>query len=232
MNRAQAAQDIGKVLEIALAAKDKVNAGKPGQRAQTLFERASTKQNVELIFQRVGVETPFQHGRTLMDLALAFIPRLIWPNKPGVATGQLFNKELVHGDGDTYISPSHLGEIYWNFGWPGVIGGMFLLGFLLGTVGAKSALAEGVSATKLLVLLATVNGLCLGFEGSIAISYVVWLRSLAAVGLLHVMFARPRQAVATALGTNAPDLSIEPAPSPAGTGSAFPALPRFPNLLR
>jgi hypothetical protein len=248
LNRAQAAQDIGKVLDIALAAEDKVNAGKPGQRAQTIFERASTKSNVELVFDRVGIEAPFQHGRTLMDLALAFIPRLLWPDKPGVATGQVFNKEVVRGDGDTFISPSHLGELYWNFGWPGLIGGMLLVGALLGAVGARSSLAEGVSATRLLILLATVNGLCLGFEGSIAISYVVWLRSIAAVGLLHLLFARrqasagspaePLSPVIAAPATRVPAAGVPTIGVPAiGVSAAAqladaPLLPRFPNILR
>ncbi len=215
IDRAHAAQDIGKVLELALAAKERVNNGR--ERAQTIFERASTKGNVELIFQRIGVDTPFQDGRTLVEVVLAFVPRILWPDKPSVATGQLFNKEVIRGIGDTFISPSHLGELYWNFGWAGVFCGMLLIGLLLGCIGAKTSLAERVSATRLLVLLATVGTLCLQFESSVAVTYVVWIRSLAAIGLLHLLFNRPAVLVPSAQAGTAPN--------------AVAALPRFPNML-
>jgi hypothetical protein len=217
MNRAQAAQNIGKVLDLALAAKDRVNNGK--ERAQTIFERASTKGNVELIFERTGVDVPYQNGRTLVELVVAFVPRVIWPDKPSVAAGQVFNKEMLRGTGDTFISPSHLGELYWNFGWMGVIGGMTFIGMLLGYIGAKTSLAESHSATRLLILLATVGTLCLQFEASVAVTYVVWIRSVAAIGLLHLLFSRPVRHAQTESAANA------------GAAVVAPVLPRFPNML-
>jgi hypothetical protein len=36
----------------------------------------------------------------------------------------------------------------------------------------------------------TIKQLIVGFEGDIATIYVVWLRSLAGIGLLHVVLAR------------------------------------------
>lgn len=219
MNRAQAASHLGKVLDIVLGAREKVTEGNAEVRSQTFFERASLKGNVELVVTRAGVDTPFQMGHTLIDLPLAFVPRLIWPDKPTVPAGQLFNKVVVGGEGDTFISPSHLGDLYWNFSWPGAVAGMFLIGGLLGFVGAKSSLAESVSVTRLLVLLATVDGMCLGFEGSIAIAYVVWLRSLAAVGILHVLLARRHPAA------DAPAAAV---PARTNIGAAL----RFPNLMR
>ena len=53
------------------------------------------------------------------------------------------------------------------------------------------------------VLLTTAKYVCLGFEGSIAIAYVVWMRSLAAIWILHLIFARQRteQSVPVALAT-------------------------------
>jgi hypothetical protein len=228
MNRAQAAQDIRKVLDLALAAKDRVNNGK--ERAQTIFERASTKGNVELIFQRVGVDTPFQNGRTLVELVLAFVPRIIWPDKPGVAAGQLFNKEVIRGIGDTYVSPSHLGELYWNFGWPGLIVGMTLIGMLLGFVGAKTSLAERASATRLLILLATVGTVCLQFESSVGVTYVVWIRSVAAIGLLHLLFSRRLASHPAAAESDGSHAVAGPVAELAGPVAAA-SLPRFPNLM-
>jgi hypothetical protein len=162
-------------------------------------------------------------------IPLAFVPRLIWPDKPDVPTGQLFNHEIIQGEvADTYISPSHLGELYWNFGWPGLLSGMLSIGAILGFVAAKCSLAERTSVTRLLILLATVQYLCWGFEGVMSVSYISWMRSLAAIGLLHMLLAKPLNAGQSAQLPGDPQ-------SPPPSGSLAPALipvPRFPNLLR
>jgi hypothetical protein len=222
LSHVQALENIDKVLDIVLANRDKVTEGPSANRSQTFFERASLKGNVELAFEHTGVDTPFRHGDTLVGLLVAFIPRLIWPDKPDVAVGQLFNKEFFHtGDAETYISPSHFGELYWNFGWTGALTGMVLIGALLGFTAAKCNLAEKRSVTRILVLLATVKYVCLGFEGSIAIAYIVWLRSLGAIGLLHLLLARP---------TGMADVPAR-APSVQEPLLDVP-LVRFPNMLR
>jgi len=225
LNRAQALQNLGKVIQIAVGNRDKVSQGSPEERTQTILERASIKGNVEILFSRVGTDTPFQHGHTLIDLAFAFIPRLVWEDRPGVSAGQLFNHQVIRGEGDTDVSPSQLGELYWNFGWPGVVVGMTLFGALLGVVGAKSNLADGLSATRLMITMATVYTLCLGFESAMAITYVVWLRSMAAIGILHVLLARTATAVPVPVQASCGTLPAKPQQEPAPTV-------RFPNVLR
>jgi hypothetical protein len=218
LNRAEAAANLEKVFDLVLAYQDRMDRqeSKPG--GPLIFQRASLKGNIELEFARVGVDAPFQEGQTLIAIPLAFIPRLIWPDKPDVSTGQLFNHEIFHSEvADTYISPSHLGELYWNYGWPGLLGGMFIIGSLLGFVAAKCCLAERMSVTRLLIMLATVQYLCWGFEGVMSVSYISWMRSIAAIGLLHLLLAK-RSAPA----------SVAPSASPV----AQAVLPRFPNLLR
>jgi len=238
LNHIQALMSLDKVLEVVLANREKVTERPGDERSQTFFERASLKGNVELAFEHTGIDTPFREGDTLVGLLVAFIPRLIWPDKPDVAVGQLFNKEFFRaGDPDTYISPSHLGELYWNFGWPGILLGMTFIGTLLGCIAAKCNMAEAQSVTRLMVLLATVKYVCLGFEGSIAIAYIVWLRSLGAIALLHVVFARPRPAMD---GGPSREPSREPSkPSRHPSEPAFgrrtanaDSPPRFPNLMR
>ena len=228
LNHIQALMNIDKVLQVVLANRDKVMERPGEERSQTFFERASLKGNVELAFEHTGIDTPLREGDTLVGLLVAFIPRLIWPDKPDVAVGQLFNKEFIRtGDPNTYISPSHLGELYWNFGWPGILLGMAFIGALLGFVAAKCDMAEGQSVTRLMVLLATVKYACLGFEGSIAIAYIVWLRSLGAIALLHLALARQRS---TADSGPSPEPSSRSASALRPAGEAF--LPRFPNLMR
>lgn len=189
----QAAKNLGELLQIAYAAKDKVAAGfyGAGTRGQTFFERASLKNNVELIVARTGHGVEYQRGHTLQPLLGSFMPRLFWPDKPDVAAGQLMNQEFdIAWEQDVYISPSHLGELYWNFGWPGVAVGMLALGVLLGFINSRWDLSQSSSLTRLLVIAVTLYALCLRFEGTIATGYTVWLRSLAAIWLLHVLFAR------------------------------------------
>ncbi len=190
---AEAAANFGKVLDIAIASTDKVKRGFGGKqfRAQSFVERTSLKSSVEIVVARAGKDVRFQNGDTLLPMVTAFIPRVFWPDKPDVATGQVFNREFRISDyRDVYISPSHLGELYWNFGWAGALLGMFAIGALLGHINARCDLSQHASVTRLLMVAVTVYSLCVRFEGSIAVEYTVWMRSIAAVALLHWVFAR------------------------------------------
>ncbi|MDE2348515.1 MAG: O-antigen polysaccharide polymerase Wzy [Gammaproteobacteria bacterium] len=186
-------QNLGSVFDRVLSESHEVTKGP--DRAQTFFERMSLYGSVQMIVTRTGVDVPYQHGYTLIPLISTFVPRIIWPGKPDIEAGQLVNKAFhVSQEAATYISPSHLGELYWNFGWPGVVLGMSLIGFLFGFIGARFNLREGRTVTRLLVTVVTLHYVIQGIEGTIAVSYVVWLRSLAAIGLLHLAFARVRVA--------------------------------------
>lgn len=236
LNRAQAFYQLDKVLDIVLASRDKVSEGRPGERAQTFLERASGKDSLEVLFKHVGEDVDFLHGQTLVAIPMAFVPRLLAPDKEDVSAGLLFSKLILKGDDNTYISISNLGELYWNFGWPGVFLGMPLIGFLLGFVGTRFTLENGTSLTRILVLLVTAQTLCMGFGGVIPIAYIVWLRSMAAIGLMHLVFARRTVVVGpTAVdGAKAPEVLSFPAPIGAPGGGSRLALPgpRFPNIMR
>ncbi len=191
LSRADALQDFGGSLRAALQARKSIMRGAPDERAQTIFERSNLKPSVELAVLAAGRGTPFQHGRTLEPLLSTFIPRLLWSKKPDIAVGQEFAREFGLDVGEnTYISPSHLGELYWNFGWPGALGGMTLIGLLFGAVGARCDLSAGVSVTRVLVLLSTSVLLGLGFESTFAAQYSVWARSMVVVLLLHLVLSR------------------------------------------
>jgi hypothetical protein len=165
---------------------------------------------------------PYQHGYTLIPLATALIPRLIWPDKLDIQVGQLVNTEFhVTGERVTYISPSYLGELYWNFGWIGALAGMLMLGMLLGWINRLCDLSKNTSVTRLLILGITVLQLGVRFEASIATEYAVWIRSVVGILLMHWIFARkgdPR--TATSRSASTPDLE------------SVIHMSRFPNLLR
>lgn len=222
MNRYQALLHIDEVLQSSLETREKLDSGRAGDRPATFIERSSSQANVERVFDHTGVDIPYLKGSTLVALPLAFVPRLILPDKQDVQVGQLYARTFFHTASDdfTYISVSELGELYWNFGWLGVVIGMTLTGGILGVVGARSELADTPSLTRLLVLLVTMKTLCFGFGGSIALSYIVWLRALAAIGLLHLMYSRPSQALNPGRSSSQPAIAFgQP-------------VPRFSNLLR
>jgi hypothetical protein len=182
-------QNFGKVLQLTLAAEDKVNSGR--DRAQTFLERSSLKGSTDLIVEKTGNGVDFQRGHTLAPILATFVPRMIWSGKKEVQTGQLVNKSFhVTDSDDIFISPSNLGELYWNFGWSGALLGMGLIGVICGWVGARFNIAEYSTVTRLLVTVVTIKQLIVGFEGAIAPNYVGWMRSLAAISILHLIFAR------------------------------------------
>ena len=174
-----------------------------------------------MIVARTGNDVKYQDGHTLVPLLGVFIPRLIWPAKPDVATGRVMNREFnVSDQEETYISPSHLGELYWNFGWPGAVVGMSVIGVLLGYLGRWCDLSHATNLTRILVLVGTIQLLVLGFESAIVPQYSVWIRSLLGVGLLHWVFART---VNGSREVNSNDSRLIPIPRHTA--------PLFPNLL-
>jgi len=175
-----------------------------------------------MIVQGTENGVPFQHGYTLTPIISSFVPRIIWPDKPDVPVGRMVNKAFhVTEQEETYISPSHLGELYWNFGWSGVVVGMTIIGALSGFI-SRFNLREVKTMTRLLVMALTVEFVIHGFEGSLSGSYVVWLRSLAAVGLMHLAFAR--RSVPTTPQSRQPESAERPAES-------WVTAAKFPNLL-
>src|SRR5208283_3720850 len=148
--RTAVVENFGEVLQKTIAAKDKVNTGK--DRAQTFLERSNVKGSVEVIVDKAGNGVDFQRGYTLSPILTTFIPKIIWSDKLWIPTGQLFNRQFhITDSDDVYISPSHLGELYWNFGWLGVVLGMGLIGSICGWVGVRCNLAEFRTLTRVLV---------------------------------------------------------------------------------
>lgn len=72
----------------------------------------------------------FQHGRTLVTWLVAPIPRSWWPDKPSIGAGgdltSIFGTVWTSG-----VPPAIVGELYLNFGVPGVLIGMLGVGLAL-----------------------------------------------------------------------------------------------------
>ena len=194
VNNARAAADITTIFKRAFSVSKE--AFSSAERPDTFFERLSLKSSVNMIVTHAGTDVPYQDGYTLQPIVTSFIPRIIWPTKPAIETGRLVNRAFnVTESNDIYISPSYLGELYWNFGWLGVLLGMSLMGAILGYVGARCDPSRSTTLTRILVLLATCKLLILGFEGTIAAQYSQWLRTLVAIGISHVLLSRNRAVI-------------------------------------
>lgn len=156
---------------------------------ESFLGRVTLKPTAEMIVARTGVDVPFQKGYTIGLLFNAFVPRLIWRDKPDSSVGQLFNRQFkLSEDPNTYISATHLGELYWNFGWGGLIVGMFIIGAIMGAASAAFSQTKQRSVTRFLLLVATIYLVLLRFEGGIALQYTMWIRSVGMILLLHLLF--------------------------------------------
>jgi hypothetical protein len=69
----------------------------------------------------------------------------------------------------------------------------------------------------------------MGFGGTLPLSYILWLRSMAAIGLMHLVFARSE--------AKAPELEVATEPTDVGHRALIVSdggghlLPRFPNVM-
>lgn len=154
-----------------------------------LVSRLNMKNNIVLIVTKTGNPVPYQDGYTLKLLLYAWIPRIIYPEKPEISVGRLFNQEFkISLDPNTYISTSFPGEFYWNYGMSGLVIGMFLFGGLLGLMGALFNMSRTKSVTRLLILVTTIYFLCFRFETGFALEINQWLRVMILSIILHAIF--------------------------------------------
>lgn len=157
-------------------------------------DRITLKSSVEQIIARTGKDVGFQNGRTIEPLLYAFIPRFIWPDKPSSSmAGQVFNQEFkISASKNTYISTSQVGELYWNFGWTGLVVGMMMIGAVMAAIASSMRLDKDATLPRFLFILMTVYLLSLRFETAIAEVYVVWGRAVLLLLLLNALIPKVR----------------------------------------
>jgi oligosaccharide repeat unit polymerase len=87
------------------------------------------------IVNAVPGKLPYEYGMSLLSVVFAPIPRTVWLNKPAVLSATSIGEvvyntvdESGHGSG---VPPGFVPELYLNFGSPGVLVGMFVLGIWL-----------------------------------------------------------------------------------------------------
>jgi hypothetical protein len=82
----------------------------------------------------------FAKGETLLLALSAFVPRVIWPNKPAMAgSGDLVSRFTGYYFADgTSVGVGQVMEFYINFGQGGVVAGFLVIGFILALVDKKA----------------------------------------------------------------------------------------------
>lgn len=89
-------------------------------------------------------QVAYLHGRSLWEGVEALVPRFLWPDKPVYGgsgrivadmTGLQLNEDTSWGVGNVM-------EFQINFGLPGVVIGFLILGFVIGWVDLKAAMAD------------------------------------------------------------------------------------------
>jgi hypothetical protein len=116
--------------------------------------------------------SPYQNGSTLVLFFVSFVPRALWPEKPNIAIGQFITD--VYGSGpevESSTGPSQIGDYYLNFGYGGVIAGMFTLGVLF-RIAFEFLLARRrcPSAPALLATIAILFSIVITFETNVALA--------------------------------------------------------------
>lgn len=70
-------------------------------------------------------------GSTLENAWMYFIPRVVWVEKPVMeGPGRAFHAMVTGGEGTSFLALSVFGDLYWQFGWLGVIVVCPLIGLL------------------------------------------------------------------------------------------------------
>lgn len=121
---------------------ERIQAGYPLQEAFLLKGAVVTDYVNTFVIRMIGTEAltavvaqtpeqvPFQYGETILLTVYSFVPRIVWPDKPSIIMCGLNNLHFSGRgpDANTCSAMTVAGELYWNFGAPGVMIGLLIFG--------------------------------------------------------------------------------------------------------
>lgn len=106
----------------------------------------------------------YRQGETMERIAYSFIPRILWPEKPTVTVGGWFymyaGGQKEEGETDTSFGITATGECYWNFGMPGVVIGMLIIGLTIGGLWRLSGTDPRVTLSRIFLFYSVVLNIC------------------------------------------------------------------------
>jgi hypothetical protein len=119
----------------------------PNDRKQlmSLDERLNQNYFVGLAARRIQLgQADYLVGDSVWQGLLSLVPRVLWPDKPvfGGSPEIVSKMTGLHLSPTTSFGVGNVMEFQINFGIPGVVIGFFVLGWLIGTLDVKAAIAE------------------------------------------------------------------------------------------
>lgn len=144
---------------------------------KTVARRLAIVNSTAVVIRECGSRVEYARGSTLwLGVLSAFIPRILWPDKPMITIGIQFSRTFhVTSFGNfSATSPSQAGELWWNFNIVGVIVGMFLIGVWLRVLYLRFGANRGsdpfrlaIYVTLLYMTLMVTDGYLAGLEALI-----------------------------------------------------------------
>jgi len=115
------------------------------QHLTDLDDRLNQNYFVGLAARRIDRgQVSFLKGESLWEGLLALVPRVFWPDKPVYGgSPQIVSKMTgLHFNSQTSVGVGNVMELEVNFGYPGIVIGFFVLGWAIGKLDLKAAIAE------------------------------------------------------------------------------------------
>jgi len=99
------------------------------------FSMVASRQQAMDSFAAIISQTPrpnpYLLGYDFITIPCNLIPSFIWPGKPRPRDGEIFDSKYWHMSFRGHAGATFMGDLYMNFGLPGVIVGMFLTGIFI-----------------------------------------------------------------------------------------------------
>lgn len=105
---------------------------RPLELFEVVWSRQHGLDSLVLLLERVPAYEDFNIGDQLTFLAVVWIPRALWPEKPVTSLGKIFYEDfyppIFHSG--TSVAVTLPGQFYWGLGFIGVLIGMLSIGIL------------------------------------------------------------------------------------------------------
>jgi hypothetical protein len=142
---------------------------------------------LSVIVRDAGTRVPFQGGWSLAYIPAAYVPRLLWPGKPKFTTGGWVTANFGYGPHiESSTGATWMGELYFNFGWTGILVGMTLLGVWFRFL-QESFLRIDATIPAMLAGVVAVLTLATGVEGTMLGATNTVIFNVAPIMLMHLV---------------------------------------------
>ena len=100
------------------------------------------------IVMRFPQKFSYLYGKSFLYTFVLFVPRVLWPGKPVNPNLELIEHALAPSARKAGTAMANIGEFYANFGWSGVIIGMFLVGLAARWLKKRFILRDNLSINE------------------------------------------------------------------------------------